>query len=152
MRPFQAVTDLVSEMNRMRQLGRTGYAPGYEPREGAQAAPWVPAADIFSRGADVVIRVELPGVRAEDVDITLASGVLTVSGEPGDDLGDQDVDFYVRERPSGAFRRSMSVPVGIDEGDISADIENGLVEIVVRGAATAAAPRRIALKDRSVGP
>ena len=49
----------------------------------------------------------------------------------------------------GAFRRSLSLPAGIDEDDISADYENGLLEIVVRGAAAAAEPRRIEIRSRS---
>jgi HSP20 family protein len=88
-------------------------------------------------------------VNPDDVDITLSDGVLTVSGERRSDLNEEGVNFYVRERYYGAFRRSVTLPAGIDEDDISADFENGLLEIVVRGGAAAAEPRRIEIRSRS---
>ncbi|MDQ4064239.1 MAG: Hsp20/alpha crystallin family protein [Actinomycetota bacterium] len=98
-----------------------------------------------------MIRVSLAGVSREDVDITFSDGVLTVSGERKSDLDEEEVSFYVRERYYGAFRRPISLPAGIDESSISADFENGLLEITVRGAATSAAvePRRIEIGNRS---
>ena len=52
------------------------------------------------------------------------------------------------ERYYGAFRRSITLPAGVDEGDISADYDNGLLEIAVRGAAAAAEPRRIEIRSK----
>src|SRR3712207_8348532 len=122
--------------------GRAGYETGHEDRLRTQATAWVPSTDIFARGQDLVIRVSLSGVYPEDVDITLSNDVLTVSGERRSDLEEEDVSFYVRERYYGAFRRSVTLLAGIDEDDISADFENGLLEIVVRGGAAAPEPRR----------
>ncbi len=56
------------------------------------------------------------------------------------------MSFYIRERYYGAFRRSITLPAGIDESDISADYENGLLEITVRRGAAAAEPRRIEIR------
>jgi HSP20 family protein len=76
--------------------------------------------------------------------------VLTVSGERRSELDEEEeVSFYVRERYYGAFRRSITLPAGIDEGDISADYDNGMLEIVVRGGAAAAEPRRIEIRAKS---
>ena len=148
--PFHGIVDAISEWNRMREVGtgRIGYEARqeYEPR--TQANAWVPTTDVFARGADLVIRVSLSGVYPEDVDVTFSNGVLTVSGERRSEL-DEEVSFYVRERYYGAFRRSLTLPAGIDEDDISADYENGLLEIVVRGAAAAAEPRRIEIRAKS---
>ncbi len=98
-----------------------------------------------------MVRVSLSGVNREDVRITLSNSVLTVSGERRSELDeDDDVNFYVRERYYGAFRRSITLPAGINEDAISADFENGLLEVTVRGGATAAPePRRIRIRDRS---
>jgi HSP20 family protein len=149
--PFHGIVDAMSELNRMRELGsgRIGYETGHEDRRRTQATAWVPTTDIFARGQDLVIRVSLSGVNPEDVDITLSDGVLTVSGERRSDLDEEGVNFYVRERYYGAFRRSVTLPAGVDEDDISADFENGLLEIVVRGGAAAAEPRRIEIRSRS---
>src|SRR5918994_813679 len=136
----------MSEMNRMREVGRGGQGPCYEDRERTQVSAWVPNADVFARGEDLVIRMELAGIDREDIEITLHDNTLTISGERESDL-DEDVSFYVHERFYGAFRRSMTLPAGIDEGRINAYSENGMLEITVKGGA-AAESHRIRIKDK----
>ena len=150
--PFHGFVDAISEWNRMREVGsgRVGSETRQEDRQRTHATAWVPSTDIFARGEDLVIRVSLSGVYPEDVEITFSNGVLTVSGERRSELDEGEVTFYVRERYYGAFRRSVTLPAGVDEDDISADFENGLVAITVRGGAAAAEPpRRIEIKNRS---
>jgi HSP20 family protein len=149
--PFHGVVDAISEWNRMRELGsgRIGSETGHEDRQRTHATAWVPSTDIFARGEDLVIRVSLSGVYPEDVEVTYFNGVLTVSGERRSEFDEGEVSFYVRERYYGAFRRSVTLPAGVDEDDISADLKNGLMEITVRGGAAAEAPRRIEVRDRS---
>lgn len=149
--PFRGIVDVMSEMNRIREVGRTGHETGQENRQRTHATAWVPSTDIFAKGADLMIRVSLSGVFQEDVDVTFSDGVLTVSGERRSDLDEEGVSFYVRERYYGTFRRNITLPAGIDESSISADFENGLLEIVVRGGAATAAvePRRIEIGNRT---
>lgn len=141
---------MMSEMTRMRELGKTGYETGHEDRQRTHATAWVPSANIFTRrSSDLVIQISLSGVRREDVDITFAHGVLTIAGERMSEPDEEGVNFYVRELYYGAFRRSITLPEGVDESKISADFENGLVEITVRGGAVAAAePSRIEIGGR----
>ncbi|MDQ4127707.1 MAG: Hsp20/alpha crystallin family protein [Actinomycetota bacterium] len=149
--PFHGIVDAISEWNRMREVGagRIGYESGHENRRRDLATAWVPTTDIFARGRDLLMRVSLSGVAREDVDITLSNSVLTVSGERRSELDEEEVTFYTRERYYGAFRRSVTLPAGINERDISADFENGLLEITVEGGAAAAAePRRIEIRDK----
>jgi len=151
--PFHGIIDAISEWNRMREVGsgRVGPETRQEDRQRTFATAWVPTTDIFAKDDDLVVRVSLSGVAREDVRITLSNSVLTVSGERKSELDEvDDVSFYVRERYYGAFRRSITLPAGIDEDAISADFENGLLEVTVRGGATAAPePRRIQIRDRS---
>lgn len=150
--PFQGFTDMISEMARMRELGRRGYDPGQEEQERTHATAWVPVADIFTRDRDLVIRLELPGVRREDIDITLSGGVLVVSGERRSDIDEEEATFYTRERFYGAFRRSMNLPEGVSEDRINAAFEDGMLEIIIQGAlATAppAEPRRIRIGEEA---
>ena len=150
--PFHGFVDAISEWNRMREVGsgRVGPETRQEDRQRTLATAWVPTTDIFAKGDDLVVRVSLSGVNREDVRITLSNSVLTVSGERKSELDEDDVSFYVRERYYGAFRRSFTLPAGINEDAISADFENGLLEVTVRGGATAAPePRRIPIRDRS---
>ena len=84
------------------------------------------------------------------MEITLSNDVLTVSGERRSELANEEETFYVRERYYGVFRRSWTLPAGIGEDDISADFENGLLEISVQGGAAAVPePRRIEIKRRA---
>jgi HSP20 family protein len=149
--PFHGILDAISEWNRMREvgMGRIGYQARQEDRPRTQASAWVPTTDVFAKGDDLVIRVSLSGVYPEDADVTLSNGVLTISGERRSGLDEEEVSFYVRERYYGAFRRTLTLPAGVDEDDISADYENGMLEIVVRGAAAAAEPRRIEIRAKS---
>jgi HSP20 family protein len=149
--PFHGILDAISEWNRMREvgMGRIGHQARQEDRPRTQADAWVPTTDVFAKGDDLVIRVSLSGVYPEDVDLILSNGVLTISGERRSGLDEEELSFYVRERYYGAFRRSLTLPAGVDEDDISADYENGLLEIVVRGAAAAAEPRRIEIRAKS---
>ena len=150
--PFRGFTDMISEMARMREVGTRGYEPGQENRQRTHATAWVPTADIFARGQDLVIRVELAGVEEDDVDVTLSGGMLTVSGERRSDLDEREVSFYTRERFYGAFRRSMNLPEGVGEDRIGATFENGMLEISITDAFATAAPeepRRIRIKGKS---
>jgi HSP20 family protein len=151
--PFHGLVDSISEWNRMRELGSGRIEPetGHEGQRRTHATAWVPSTDVFARGEDLVIRVSLSGVYPEDVEIILSNDVLNVAGERRSELDDVEEEvFYVRERYYGVFRRSWALPAGISEDDVSADFENGLLEITVRGGAAAAPePRRIEIRDRS---
>jgi HSP20 family protein len=141
--PFRGFVDVMSEMNRMREVGRGDFEL---ERERTQASAWVPTADVFARGEDLVIRLELAGVEREHIEITLHDNTLTISGERESDL-DEDVSFYVHERFYGAFRRSMTLPAGVDEGKINAYSDNGMLEIIVQGGASAKS-HRIEIGDK----
>jgi HSP20 family protein len=148
--PFEGITDFFSELKRMRQLGTHGYEPAHEDRDRTHATAWVPATDIFARNDDLVIRIEVAGLRPDDVNITFSQGVLTASGKRRTELGTGgDDSFFVRERFHGAFRRAITLPPETDDEQITAEFFNGLVEITVRGGCSAGAPRRIAIKDSS---
>ncbi|MDP8978092.1 MAG: Hsp20/alpha crystallin family protein [Actinomycetota bacterium] len=150
--PFRGFTDTISEMNRTRQHWMAGVEGGQQGQPRTHADAWVPATDVFASAGDLVIRVELAGVRTEDVEITLSGGMLTISGErtPGPEEG--QADYYVRERSHGAFRRSMTLPEGVDETRISATSRDGMLEIVVKGGTGAPGPQRIEISRAGATP
>ena len=146
--PFQGLVDTVSEMNRTRERWMTGQETE-EDRQRTHMSAWVPTTDIFAKGEDLVIRVELAGVMPGDVDVALSNGVLTISGERVSELDDEEVSYYVRERFYGIFRRAITLPEGIDESKISTAFKNGMLQITVQGGAAAAKPKRIQVRDES---
>lgn len=151
--PFRGVTDLFSELSRMREVGTRGHQNATEGTERTHASAWVPATDIVVQGDDLVIRVELAGVAPGDVHLGLSHSILTISGNRKTELRDDSPgNFYVRERFYGQFRRSFTLPEATEPEQITAEFANGLVEIVVRGAATQSDGTRIEIGDRSSGP
>jgi HSP20 family protein len=142
---FEGVTDYFTELTRMRSLGIHG-AP---EAERTHASAWVPVTDIFARGDDLVIRVELAGVDPEDVALSFSRGVLTISGTRGRELPD-DVEFLVHERYYGEFRRLITLPKDTRTEQISSVLDRGLLVITVRGAlGSSPAAERIEVVDRS---
>lgn len=143
--PFWGLVDHMSEMNRMREFAEGFWSGTQEDQHRTHATAWVPTTDIFASGNDLVIRCELAGVKREDVEISLSGGVLTISGERRNTPNGGEVIFYTRESTYGTFRRTMTLPEGLDDDDVSARFENGMLELVVLGGAatTVAEPRRI---------
>ena len=138
--------DPVSEMNRVfdNMLGGLVRRSGGQQR--AEVTEWAPAIDVATEDGDLVVRAELPGVKQEDVDITLQENVLTVSGQRKTEQEEERGGYYVRERQYGSFSRSLTVPEGVDESKIHARYENGVLEVTVEGAAQVQEPKRIQIE------
>jgi len=149
--PFRGFLDVMSEMDRMRNLGKGGSESAQETEARTHATAWWPTSDIVARGNDMVISAELPGVPPRDIDISVSDGVLTISGERRREPDDVAAAPYLRERCYGQFRRSMILPDAVDEHRITATFGNGVVTITVADgavAAVAARPHRIPLLER----
>jgi HSP20 family protein len=131
---FRGLFDMFAEMGRMReQLTQVETSP----EGGTQAGAWIPAVDIYAHAENLVIRCELAGIPKQDVGVSLCSGQLWISGERTGAPDGDDVSWYVRERRYGPVRRTITLPPGIDADRIGATIEDGLLEIVIRGGAAA---------------
>jgi HSP20 family protein len=149
--PFRGFYDMQSEMNRMfdevfGSLARTG-----RRHQGEAPTQWAPALDVLQEDGDIVVRAELPGVKQEDVDITFQNGVLTISGVRQAEEQKEGAGYYIRERRYGSFRRSMSLPEGTDESNISARFLDGVLEVRVAGAAAVKEPKRIQIEGSGEG-
>ena len=135
--------DMQSEMNRMFDEMFVGLARVGGRQQGAQPMQWAPALDVLHEDGDVVVRAELPGVKQEDVDVTLHRGVLTISGQRKAEENREGSGFYVRERRYGSFRRSMTLPESVDEDAINARFQDGVLEVRITGAAAVQEHKRI---------
>ncbi|CAA9462037.1 MAG: hypothetical protein AVDCRST_MAG02-2489 [uncultured Rubrobacteraceae bacterium] len=145
--PFRGLIDHMSEMTRMREYAEGG-GQAQEDQRRTHATAWVPTTDIFAKGNDLVIRCELAGVYQDDIDISLANGVLSVSGERRSGLEEEELAFYTRERSFGYFRRTINLPDGVDEGKMDAGFVDGLLEITIEDGANLPAPRRIRIRSQ----
>jgi HSP20 family protein len=146
--------DPLSEMNRLfaQAFGlaqRGGATDGGQGDGGeGQGSAWAPAIDVLQRDGDLVVRAELPGVKPDDVDITVQNNVLTISGKISEERQEEREGYLVRERRSGFFRRSLHLPQGVDESNITARFDDGVLEVVIEGAAQAQEPRHVQVEGR----
>ncbi len=143
--------DVQGEVNRLfdEMFGGMARRGGARDREGSQSEAWSPTLDVVQQDGDIVVRAELPGVKPGDVNITLSRGVLTISGQREAEQESQGQGYYVRERRYGSFRRSMGLPEGIDETNINARYENGVLELRIAGVALVQEPKKIQIESGS---
>lgn len=114
---------------------------------GSASYQYVPAVEMATEGNDVLITLELPGVDADDVDIEVADGRLTVSGERRDRWEDSRGKVLVRELRYGAFRRTFQLPDGVAADQVEAEADNGLLRLRIRNVTKPVeAPRKIQIK------
>ena len=153
MSPFRrrGFYDMHSEMNRLfdEVFGGAGRRAGRQ--QGREPLQWTPSLDVLSEDGDILVRAELPGVRPEDVDITLSRGVLTIQGQRTVEEESGGAGYLIRERRHGSFRRRMQLPEGINEDSISARFENGVLEVRITGVAAVQEPRRIQIESAGAG-
>ena len=91
----------------------------------------VPPMDVFRTAEGLTVRMELPGMRPEDVDISFNDGVLTVAGERKLDVDVAEDAWVVRERGIGRFERSFSLPKETDAEAITASFDAGMLELTI---------------------
>lgn len=144
--PFRGVMDVMSEMNRMSDQ-MAGLDTSTETQQRGYTDAWNPTTDIYAKGSDVFIRCELPGVGSDDVEVTFSNGILSVSGERQINDADETI-YYVRERFRGRFRRDITLPEGVEEDQIEAGIDEGLLEVKVRDCAVASGPSAIQVRGK----
>lgn len=99
-------------------------------RPGQLFTGWSPALDLYESGDHLVAVVELPGMRKEDIDISLHDGTLTISGERKRESTNGD-KAQRTERYFGTFRRSISLPTRVDAGKVSATYQDGILRVTL---------------------
>jgi HSP20 family protein len=134
--PFRGLMPLEREMDRFfgHSLGWSDW-PVYVWRTPLTDQEFFAPLEVLERDGQTVIRMELPGVDAEDVDISISDGVLTVTGEKKHEEEVEEGGVHRTERSYGSFSRSISVPEGLDEGKVSATLDNGVLELLLPRAA-----------------
>ena len=98
-------------------------------RPARRAESLIPPMDVVRTGEGLSVRMELPGMRPDDVDISVNDGVLTISGERKLDAGVAEDAWVRRERAVGRFERSFGLPEGTDPAGISADFDLGVLHL-----------------------
>jgi HSP20 family protein len=90
---------------------------------------WVPAMDLAETEDQLVLRADLPGLDRDDIEIEVKDNVLTISGERKAEHERKGEGFHRIERSFGRFSRSLGLPRGIDAKSVTANFENGVLEL-----------------------
>ena len=137
--PFRELRGLQEEMNRVfnTNLNRGG-------NDLARGA-WNPSVDIFENKDNIVLEAELPGMKPEDVHISIENNVLTIHGERRFVKKDEQDNFHRVERSYGSFTRSFTLPPTVSSENVDAVFDNGVLRLTM-AKREEAKPRRIEIK------
>jgi HSP20 family protein len=110
--------------------------------------PWIPSADVLEREHEVIVRVDLPGIDPDKIEILLTGNMLTLKGDCPDAPVLKGETRHRRERPWGHFSRSLPLPVAVNAEKVSAESKNGVLTVTL-AKEESAQPRPIPIGVRS---
>jgi len=110
-----------------------------EPRG---ARPWSPSVDIFETENELVLKADLPEVKAEEIEVRVEDSTLTIKGERKFERDETTRGYHRIERSYGAFERSFTVPTSVDPEKVAAEYKNGVLTVKL--------PKKEAAKPRQV--
>jgi HSP20 family protein len=117
-------------------------------RPGSAGEAWYPRIDIFEKGGRLIARVDLPGMKKDDVKVEATDGQLAISGERTRQTEERGEEFYRCEREYGRFVRLVPLPEGVQIDDVKASFADGVLEVSMPLPAPARANvRRIEIAD-----
>lgn len=115
----------------------TGLAPAY--------GGWWPALEVIDENENLVVRAEMPGLKSNDIDVSVQGNVLTISGQKKEETEKKERTYYFAERQYGSFQRQVTLPAEVDAEKVEASYKDGVLTLTLPKAETART-RRIAIK------
>ncbi len=123
---FGRLTDLRDEIDRLFEAPLAELA-----RSSHILSGWTPALDVYEDKDNVYVRVELPGMKKEDIDLSLHNGSLSISGERKSDESFKDAEVYREERFFGRFQRTVTLPTAVAGDKVKAQYKDGILTITL---------------------
>jgi len=128
--------DELREMERhMDEMTRHPLMMGARPlvwwRVPTEELGWTPSVEVYEKGDNFVVRAELPGMKKEELDISVLGDTLTIKGERKTESEVKEEDYYRCELCYGKFSRSIALPTAVEAGKVEASYENGILEITL---------------------
>jgi HSP20 family protein len=131
--PFTLMRQVTSELDRLFDEG--GWPalrwPSFRTRPALEATNWFPEIDVFEKDGRLVTKIDLPGLKKEDVKVEVTDGHLAISGERKTEAEEKKEQFYRCEREYGSFYRSVPLPEGVKLEDVKATFSDGVLEVSV---------------------
>ena len=125
-KPFGELSPFRKEMDRLwnRFLGETPFARTFNEM-------WSPSVDISETKDDFVVKAELPGLEAKDVNVSISGNVLTIKGEKKAEEEEKDEHYHRVERYSGSFQRAFQLPSGVKADKVEANFDKGVLKVTL---------------------
>jgi HSP20 family protein len=139
--PFRDVSAMREDMERLFDSMVSRY-----PRERVQAV-WAPPVDVEETNDAMVVRAELPGMKREDIKVTVAEDTVTLSGERKYEIEQKNRTFHRVERAYGSFQRTIELPISVQGDKAQATYKAGVLELVLPKAERVKA-REIAIESK----
>lgn len=134
---FDRLSSLRDEVNRLFDFT-------WPSRDSGLFSGWSPALDVFDDKDNFVVTVELPGLKKEEINLSLHDGVLTISGERKHERDEKEGGTFRSERYFGKFQRSVTLPAAVDANKVAANYKDGVLTVELPKAEEAK-PKQIAV-------
>ena len=145
--PWNPFRDLEEMERRVAEMFRHPLTPSIWRSIPAEQMTWAPKLDIFEKGDKVVIKAEIPGMKEEDIHVSVEGDVLTIRGEKKTESEVKEEDYYHCERSYGSFSRSISLPSTVDASKVEAEYEDGVLEVTL-SKKLEVKPKKVAVKKK----
>jgi HSP20 family protein len=148
--PFALLREMTSELDRAfeQPFGTAFRWPSLRAFMRPEGVSWAPQIDVFERDNRLVTKVDLPGLKKEDVKVEVTDGHLSISGERKSETEEEKDNLYTCERSYGSFYRVVPLPEGAKLEDVKATFAEGVLEVSVPLPAKAEAkPRAVKIED-----
>ena len=145
-RPWDELREMERHMDEMtRHPLMMGRRPLVWWRVPTEELGWTPSVEVYEKGDNFVVRAELPGMKKEELDISVLGDTLTIKGERKTESEVNEEDYYRCELCYGKFSRSVALPTAVEAGKVEANYENGILQITLPKAKEAK-PKKIEVK------
>ncbi len=125
--PFRDMVSLRDAMDRLFEDSFVRPRSWLAPTEGVATL----ALDVHESDDALTVKASIPGVKPEDIDISITGDTLTVKGETREEKEEKSGNYHLRERRYGAFQRSVSLPTLVKADKASAEFENGVLTLTL---------------------
>lgn len=129
--PLNTLRQLQTDLDRIFTAGNQGLMGATAENGGDTASNWLPAVDIAEDEKAYHVHVDLPGVDADNIDVAMDSGTLTIKGHREGESSAEGPNWKRVERVRGSFFRRFTLPENVDADNIQARCHNGVLEIAV---------------------
>jgi HSP20 family protein len=92
---------------------------------------WSPSLDIQENKDELIVTTDLPGMKKEEIELSVENGVLTISGERKNEESKEEGGWQRLERSYGSFQRSVALPRGVDESKVKAEYKDGVLKVTL---------------------